>query len=135
MALGNPRKTRYDPPIGSATLDNGERIRCTPDHEFMLRDGSFARADQLAADASLKPRETNRYNHKVVSVEPIREREDVYCLTVPEYGNFALSAGVFVHNCGMAAVRTSLKASDLPDNLHGLRSALERTIPVGFHEH
>ena len=37
--------------------------------------------------------------------------------------------------CGMAAVRTSLKAGDLPDNLHGLRSALERTIPVGFHEH
>jgi len=37
--------------------------------------------------------------------------------------------------CGMAAVRTSLKAADLPDNLHGLRSELERAIPVGFHEH
>ncbi len=37
--------------------------------------------------------------------------------------------------CGMAAVRTSLKAADLPDNLHGLRSELERAIPVGFHQH
>lgn len=37
--------------------------------------------------------------------------------------------------CGMAAVRTSLSANDLPDNLHGLRSELERVIPVGFHEH
>src|SRR5690242_5696285 len=33
--------------------------------------------------------------------------------------------------CGMAAVRTSLSASDLPDSLHGLRSELERAIPVG----
>jgi tRNA-splicing ligase RtcB len=75
------------------------------------------------------------YNHKVISVEPLAEREDVFCLTVPEYANFALSAGVFVHNCGMAAVRTSLSAQNLPDSLHGLRSELERAIPVGFHEH
>src|SRR4051812_42172802 len=37
--------------------------------------------------------------------------------------------------CGVGAVRTSLRASDLPDNLHGLRRDLERTIPVGFNEH
>ena len=37
--------------------------------------------------------------------------------------------------CGMAAVRTSLRATDLPDNLRGLRTALERAIPVGFAEH
>lgn len=34
--------------------------------------------------------------------------------------------------CGMAAVRTSLKASDLPDNLAFLRAQIERDIPVGF---
>lgn len=33
--------------------------------------------------------------------------------------------------CGMAAVRTSLTASELPDSLHRLRSALESAIPVG----
>ena len=33
--------------------------------------------------------------------------------------------------CGMAAVRTSLTASDLPDNLHGLRTAIEARIPHG----
>jgi len=33
--------------------------------------------------------------------------------------------------CGMAAVRTSLTASDLPDNLHGLRTAIEAVIPHG----
>ncbi|MEU4569270.1 RtcB family protein [Micromonospora sp. NPDC023956] len=34
--------------------------------------------------------------------------------------------------CGMSAVRTSLTASDLPDDLAPLRSAIEATIPVGF---
>jgi tRNA-splicing ligase RtcB len=37
--------------------------------------------------------------------------------------------------CGMGAVRTSLRASDLPDNLDGLRHAIERAIPVGFNSH
>jgi tRNA-splicing ligase RtcB len=37
--------------------------------------------------------------------------------------------------CGMGAVRTSLRASDLPDNLDGLRRSIERAIPVGFNSH
>lgn len=34
--------------------------------------------------------------------------------------------------CGMMATRTSLTASDLPDNLYGLRTELERLIPHGM---
>lgn len=37
--------------------------------------------------------------------------------------------------CGMNALRLSLKASDLPDNLHAVRSAIEKRVPVGFEEH
>jgi len=37
--------------------------------------------------------------------------------------------------CGMAAVRTSLRANDLPDSLRTIRSKLESTIPLGFHMH
>ncbi len=33
--------------------------------------------------------------------------------------------------CGMAAVRTTLRADDLPDDLARLRGAIERAIPVG----
>ena len=33
--------------------------------------------------------------------------------------------------CGMAAQRTTLTASDLPDNLHALRSSIEAKIPHG----
>ncbi len=39
--------------------------------------------------------------------------------------------------CGMAAVRTSLRLADLPDDLHPLRLAIEAAVPVGFagHQH
>lgn len=40
-------------------------------------------------------------NHKVQSVRSVGGEHDVYCLTVPEAGNFALEDGVFVHNCGI----------------------------------
>jgi len=33
--------------------------------------------------------------------------------------------------CGMMAARTSLMASDLPDNLEGIRSAIEQAVPHG----
>ncbi|WP_112263428.1 RtcB family protein [Lentzea terrae] len=37
--------------------------------------------------------------------------------------------------CGMAAVRTSLTASDLPETLRDLRSRMEAVVPVGFGQH
>jgi len=43
----------------------------------------------------------SRNNHKVNSVRELAGSHDVYCLTVPEAGNFALESGVFVLNCGI----------------------------------
>ncbi len=40
-------------------------------------------------------------NHKIVGIRELPGLHDVYCLTVPEAGNFALDAGVFVENCGI----------------------------------
>jgi len=37
--------------------------------------------------------------------------------------------------CGMNAVRTTLVASQLPDNLARVRSAIETLVPVGFEQH
>ena len=37
--------------------------------------------------------------------------------------------------CGMGAIKTDLKARDLPENLEELRSAIEAEIPVGFNSH
>ena len=48
-------------------------------------------------------------NHKVVAVREITGNHDVYCLTVPEAGNFALESGVFVQNCGIICNVTPLE--------------------------
>jgi dCTP deaminase len=48
-------------------------------------------------------------NHKVVAVRDLAGDHDVYCLTVPEAGNFALESGVFVSNCGIIVNVTPLE--------------------------
>jgi deoxycytidine triphosphate deaminase len=48
-------------------------------------------------------------NHKVAAIRDIAGDHDVYCLTVPEAGNFALQSGVFVHNCGIIVNVTPLE--------------------------
>jgi deoxycytidine triphosphate deaminase len=166
-------------------LDSGERIRATPDHLFMRRDGRMAAASELRPRDALMPlyrdwargyetvyqpidghicpthrlmeewnlrheihadaprtsararrhhvdfdraqsrranfamisgnqRDTDRAhhgyrNHKVVAVREIPGDHDVYCLTVPEAGNFALESGVFVKNCGIIVNVTPLE--------------------------
>jgi tRNA-splicing ligase RtcB (3'-phosphate/5'-hydroxy nucleic acid ligase) len=51
----SPRKTRSDAPLVEVELDTGEKLRCTPDHEWLLRDGSYIRADALLPGTSLMP--------------------------------------------------------------------------------
>jgi dCTP deaminase len=48
-------------------------------------------------------------NHKVVAVRELPGDHDVYCLTVPEAGNFGLASGVFVSNCGIIVNVTPLE--------------------------
>jgi dCTP deaminase len=61
-------------------------------------------------EAIAKFRGTPAYrNHKVVAVREVAGDHDVYCLTVPEAGNFALEGGVFVHNCGIIVNVTPLE--------------------------
>ncbi|MDX2077502.1 MAG: dCTP deaminase [bacterium] len=49
----------------------------------------------------IEPNSPNYRNHRVVSIRPLAGDHDVYCLSVPEAGNFALEAGIFVSNCGL----------------------------------
>ena len=149
-AKATAKLTRNNAPLIKVVLDNGEEIKCTPDHQFLLRDGEYQEAQYLTIGTSLMPfySQTDRdgsgfipqrevqhgYNHKVVAVIPLVERQDVYCLTVPEYGNFALTAGVFVHNCGMMAIKMPFSAEKLDGKLKQIRSDIEAEVPVGFNQ-
>ena len=73
-------------------------------------------------------------NHKVLFVTSIPQKEDVYCLQVEKYHNFAISAGVFVHNCGMLSAKFSnMKKEDL--DLQKLDDFIREKIPFGFNIH
>ncbi len=51
----HPRRTKKDAEVIKVVLDNGEEIICTPDHKFMLRDGSYSEAQSLRHGVSLMP--------------------------------------------------------------------------------
>ncbi|HZS75356.1 MAG TPA: DNA topoisomerase (ATP-hydrolyzing) subunit B [Ktedonobacteraceae bacterium] len=53
--LIHARMTKANARVIRVTLDNGEVIICTPDHRFMLRDGSYKPAAELTSDDSLMP--------------------------------------------------------------------------------
>src|SRR5438876_882249 len=53
--LVNARMTKAKAKVIRVTLDNGESIVCTPDHHFMLRDGSYKAAADLTPNDSLMP--------------------------------------------------------------------------------
>ena len=111
--LRAPRLVRRNDPVVKVTLESGAEIVCTPDHRFMLRDGTYREAQQLKAKDQLMPfsrsaiperlHRTGAFpipaslTQKVSKVEPAG-RADVYDLTVDLTQNFALAVGVFVHN-------------------------------------
>jgi DNA gyrase subunit A len=47
------RITRKSAELVEVELDNGRKIRCTPDHRFLLRDGTYKEAQHLTSDDSL----------------------------------------------------------------------------------
>lgn len=51
----NASLTKYVNKLYKITLDNGQEIQCTDNHPFMLRDGSYKRADELSEGLSLMP--------------------------------------------------------------------------------
>lgn len=60
-----------------------------------IKDGSYEGTWRSYKEKGLN------FNHKIVSIRKIQleKPEPVYCLTVDDFHNYALSAGIFTHNC------------------------------------
>lgn len=100
-------KTRPNAELVRVHLDNGEYVDCTPDHRFMMRDGSYVEArdlrplDLLQAYGGLDKNSYTAHLKKicyVLEIEQLEEKEDTYDITVEKNHNFSLSSGIFVHN-------------------------------------
>jgi DNA gyrase subunit B len=56
--IKHPRVTKKNAEVIKVALDNGEDLTCTPDHPFMLRNGTFKKAKDLTSEDSLMPLRT-----------------------------------------------------------------------------
>ena len=100
----SPRITKRDAAVIKVVLDNKEELICTPDHRFMLVDGTYKEAERLTSDDLLKPfdrkseGEIKDIRQRIKEIMKLTDKIDVYDIEVPETHNFALASGVFVHN-------------------------------------
>ncbi len=106
MRRNNPMRIPSVKQRQSATLRDavarGEYVpfMCTDEGKRIIGDIARKRALSDMNPAKVKKRErlALEVNHKVVSVEKLPYREDVYCMEVPGYDWF-FANGVLVHNC------------------------------------
>lgn len=90
-------KTKENQPLIRITFDNQQSVECTLDHRFMLRNGSYVEAKDLQIGDSLRPLGKSQ-NIAVTCCKLLNKTADVYDIEVEDNHNFALAAGVFVHN-------------------------------------
>jgi intein/homing endonuclease len=108
----HPRLTKKNEKIIKITLDDGESVRATAWHPFLMRSGEYKKAGDLVEGDSIMPlylvsQDRSKMEclglglmgliRKVVKIED-DGTSDVYDLSVEKYENFGLEAGVFVKN-------------------------------------
>jgi DNA gyrase subunit B len=115
-AVSSSNRARMNDPESLNALARSKAIAAVREH--IMRHGSLGcgefkpgkgrpTLDTIQKTFNLDEIVSEATNHKIVAVRKLVEREDVYCLSVPGYENFAIdvdrgnkdSSGVFVHNC------------------------------------
>jgi hypothetical protein len=104
-------------PMVRVWLERGAYVDCTPDHEILREDGTFCEAQHLRVGERLMPlyrweslkhtrfgSEQRAHRMRVCRVERVEAIESgpVFDMTVEVHHNFAIAAGIFVHNCADA---------------------------------
>jgi ribonucleotide reductase alpha subunit len=121
QVIDNFRVTGFDQPVFELTLNNGESVKATSEHTFILADGSRKKLKDLKVGevlASVKFTSRvlagfgdseadvtitgtgNEPEHQISSIEFSHVADRVYCCTVPETHAFTLANGLLSGNCG-----------------------------------
>jgi len=121
--IKNPRMTKKEARVVKVVLDSGEEIVCTPDHLFMLRDGKYVKAEQLASKLSVMPlyRKLSERKGRItikgyeMVLDPVASKwifthilSDKYNL---EHARYLPAAGAYKHHVNFK------KLNNNPDNL------------------
>lgn len=101
-------------PYMEIELDNGEKINCTPDHVFYLKNGEERRADFLSVGSEIM---SNKFgNRKIVNIVNCNHSAPSYCVTLCRNNNlFVTKSQILVHNCGIRGNTTFSGALVLDD--------------------
>ena len=103
--IKNPRLTRKNEKIIEVTIDSGDKIKCTLDHQFMLKSGNYKRAKDLESGDSLMPlyikpydgnQDKNLKNYEIL-YQPIKNNWSFVHHLADEWN---LSNGVYVKSNG-----------------------------------
>jgi len=92
----NVRITQHVKKLAQIQFDDGYTVSCTPDHRFLLPDGTFMEAQLLKCGQTLYS------GHKVGAINEITLDTEIpiYDMEVDDYNVFVLENGVYVHNSG-----------------------------------
>jgi ribonucleotide reductase alpha subunit len=85
--MRNISLTRKDAQLVEITLDDDSKIKCTPDHRIMLRDGSYKEAKDLVANESLKPFNSYISNKNYRQIQSGTKRDRRQYRMIAEYNN------------------------------------------------
>lgn len=124
--LATAHQTLKNAELVEIELDNGEKIRCTPDHLWMLRNGQYCRANELISGTSLMPLYRNLNTSKY---------ERVYQPALADYRETHLC---FVEGQRLSGVREVVHHKDLnkrnndPDNLEWMTCKTHKEISNAF---
>lgn len=121
--IKNPRLTIKSAEIIEVLLDNGEKIKCTPTHLFMLRDGSYKEAKNLTKNDSLMPLyhrpsehidQLNREGYMLV----FQNKTDTWVPAHHLADNYNLTCGAYKKSAGRVRHHLDFnKLNNNPDNI------------------
>jgi DNA gyrase/topoisomerase IV subunit A len=135
-----PRLTKKNAPVVKVTLDNGEEIVCTPDHRFMLRDGSYCEAKDLQPNTSLMPFYSRPYAGDDVN---LRGYEQIYQPATNEWqfahhlaDAYNLASGVYTRSAGKVRHHRDFnKLNNDPRNVVRMQWADHRRLHIELLDH
>ncbi len=134
--IKNPRLTIKKAEIVKVTLDNGEEIKCTPNHLFMTKDGNYKEAANLTKKDSLMPlyqklsQNTDRINRKGY-VLIFQNKTNTWIPAHHLADNFNLTNNIYKKSAGRVRHHVNFnKLNNNPENV--LRMAWEEHWKVHY---
>jgi Intein splicing domain len=129
--VADARKTSDSEPLVEVELDNGEKVKCTLTHPWMLRDGTYKRAANLKPGDSLmplyrsyvRPSSTSKLRYEKV-LHPGTGRVEWTHSMVSRNLGFAAGRGYVIHHdfCGLRYLNND------PRNLRRMTQAGHRSL-------